>query len=122
MHWFYLILAVVFEVIGTTVMKWFVNQGHMLLGTISVAFMVGLAYVTLSQATTKIPVALANAFWEGLGMVLIASVSLVFLGEAISIGQAFALLLAVVGIAITNYGSYVQNQKQESFIQKGEAE
>lgn len=109
MHWFYLVLAVVFEVVGTTIMKWFVNQGYMLSGTLFVTFMVGLAYLSLSQATTRIPVALANAFWEGLGMLLIALVSFAFLGEAISAGQAFALLLALLGIVVINYGAYVQN-------------
>lgn len=114
MHWFYMVLAVVFEVIGTTVMKWFVNQGQMLLGTFFVAFMVGLAYLSLSQATSRIPVALANAFWEGLGMLLIALVSFAFLGESISLGQAGALLLAILGIVVINYGSYVQNQKKQA--------
>lgn len=101
-----------FEVIGTAVMKWFVNQGYMLWGTLFVAFMVGLAYLSLSQATSRIPVALANAFWEGLGMLLIALVSFAFLGEAISAGQAFALLLALLGIVVINYGSYVQNNSK----------
>ena len=45
-------------------------------------------------------------------MILIASVSFVFLGEAISIGQMFALLLAIIGIVIINSGHAMQEQKQ----------
>lgn len=112
MHWIYLIIAVTLEVIGTTVMKWLVNEDQLLLGSLFITLMVGLAYLALSQATSKIPIALANAFWEGLGMILIASVSFVFLGEAISIGQMFALLLAIIGIVIINSGHAMQEKKQ----------
>src|SRR5690554_1742971 len=98
-------------------MKWFVNQGYMLWGTLFVAFMVGLAYLSLSQATSRIPVALANAFWEGLGMLLIALVSFAFLGESISLGQAAALVLAIVGIVIINYGSYLQSKNKQAVKQ-----
>lgn len=110
MHWFYLVLAVVLEVIGTTAMKWLVNRGYIITGTLFVALMVGLAYVALSQATNKIPIALANAFWEGLGMILIASISLVFLNEAISLAQGMALVLAMIGIIIINIGNAMQEQ------------
>ncbi|WP_372761197.1 multidrug efflux SMR transporter [Pseudoalteromonas sp.] len=112
MHWIYLIIAVILEVIGTTVMKWLVDNDHILLGSLFVTLMVGLAYLALSQATSKIPIALANAFWEGLGMVFIASVSIVFLGEAISVGQVFALFLAISGIVIINSGHAMQEQTQ----------
>ena len=55
MHWIYLIIAVTLEVIGTTVMKWLVNEDQLLLGSLFVTLMVGLAYLALSQATSKIP-------------------------------------------------------------------
>lgn len=111
MHWVFLCLAVVGEVIGTSLMKLLVSQNHLLSGIAVAVSMIGVAYVLLSQATKTIPVALANAFWEGFGMILVGLVSFILLGEHVNSLQASAMLLAVAGIIIINYGHYVQEQK-----------
>ncbi len=100
------------EVIGTTTMKLLVSEGHQVAGTLVAIGMIGISYVLLSQATIKIPVALANAFWEGFGMILIAGVSIAILGERISVMQGIALVLAIAGIVITNYGHHLQEAKK----------
>ncbi len=111
MHWFFLILAVLGEVSGTTAMKILVSGGHQISGTLVAIIMIGLSYILLSQATTKIPVALANAFWEAFGMILIAAISIAVLGEQISALQSMALILAIAGIVITHYGHYTEENK-----------
>ncbi|MFB9356085.1 DMT family transporter [Sneathiella chinensis] len=108
MHWVYLMLAVVGEVIGTTAMKALMVDGHQVIGTLIALGTVGLAYALMSRATLRIPVALANAFWEGFGMILIALISFWVLDEYIAPLQAAAIVLAVVGIVIVNYGHYQQ--------------
>lgn len=111
MHWLYLCLAVIGEVIGTSFMKLLVSSGYLLSGIFVAVSMIGISYVLLSQATRAIPVALANAFWEGFGMILIGMVSFMILGEKITAVQSAALLMAVAGIVIINYGHYLQAQK-----------
>ncbi|MCX7544115.1 DMT family transporter [Marinicella gelatinilytica] len=111
MHWLYLSLAVIGEVIGTSLMKLLVSGGFLLSGILVAVSMIGISYVLLSQATRTIPVALANAFWEGFGMILIGMVSFMILGEKISAIQTAALLMAVFGIIVINYGHYLQEQK-----------
>ncbi|GGO67325.1 DMT family transporter [Bowmanella pacifica] len=111
MHWLFLILAVVGEVIGTIGMKLLVEANQHFYGMLLAAGMVGLAYLLLSQATSIIPVALANAFWEGLGMVLIALGSLYFLGEHISALQMGAIVLALAGIGVLHYGHHLSEQQ-----------
>jgi len=111
MHWLYLCLAVIGEVIGTSLMKLMVSNGYLLSGVFVSVSMIGLSYMLLSQATRSIPVALANAFWEGFGMILIGLVSFILLGEKISDLQTVSLLMAVLGIIIINYGHYIQAQK-----------
>ncbi|MBV0934338.1 DMT family transporter [Marinobacterium weihaiense] len=111
MHWVFLILAVVGEVLGTTLMKYVVEEGYLLYGTLIALVMVGLSYLFLSRATLRIPITLANAFWEGVGMVLIALVSLFWLGEQISTTQMAGLVLALIGVAVTNYGHFRQEQQ-----------
>ncbi len=112
MHWIFLILAVVGEVIGTTLMKLIVTDGVLLYGTLVAVVMVGISYLLLSRATLRIPITLANAFWEGVGMVLIALVSLLWLGESITSIQAAGLGLALAGVALVNYGHYREEQQE----------
>lgn len=112
MHWFYLIAAVSAEVVGTTLMKFLVSAGQLAQGTLAAIFMVAMAYLFLGKATLRIPVALANAFWEGLGMILIALASLCLLDESISTMQAVGIGVALLGIVIINYGHHQQEQKR----------
>jgi len=111
MHWVFLLLAILGEVAGTTSMKLLVSAGHPWAGTLVVTAMIGLSYVLLSQATLRIPIAMANAFWEGLGMILIATVSWLWLDEQIQPTQAAAIALAVVGIVILNIGHHRQESQ-----------
>lgn len=113
MHWMFLILAVIGEVLGTTLMKLIVEEGYLLYGTLVAVAMVGLSYLLLSRATLRIPITLANAFWEGMGMVLIALMSLLWLGEQITGYQAAGLVLALVGVGLTNYGHHYQQSQEE---------
>ncbi|EKF19744.1 DMT family transporter [Nitratireductor pacificus] len=108
LHWLYLIAAVSAEVVGTTLMKLLVSAGHLAQGTLAAIIMVGLAYLLLGKATHRIPVALANALWEGFGMILIALVSLHLLDESISAMQAVGIGTALLGIAVINVGHYRQ--------------
>ncbi len=114
MHWIFLILAVVGEVLGTTLMKLIVGEGYLLYGSLVAVAMIGLSYLLLSRATLRIPITLANAFWEGMGMVLIALVSLLWLGEQITEYQVAGLALALVGVGVTHYGYFRQQQESVS--------
>ncbi len=114
MHWILLILAVVGEVLGTTLMKLIVGEGYLLYGTLVAVAMVGLSYLLLSRVTLRIPITLANAFWEGMGMVLIALVSLLWLGEQITEYQVAGLVLALLGVVLTNYGHFRQQQQESA--------
>lgn len=110
MHWVYLSLAILGEVFGTTMMKVLVDQGQEEAGILLAISMIALSYGFLSQATDKIPVAIANAFWEGSGMVLIAAGAVFIIGESISWLQWLALLSAIVGIAVTHLGYHLQEK------------
>lgn len=104
MHWVFLTLAIVGEVLGTSLMKVFSSEGHIVLGTLVAMFAVGVSYLLLSQATLRISVTFANAAWEGLGMILITVVSFVWLQEQVSLFQLLGVVLALVGIAVVHYG------------------
>lgn len=104
MHWVFLTLAIIGEVVGTSLMKLFVDEGYLVAGTAVAMLAVGLSYLLLSRATIRIPVTFANAAWEGIGMVLIAFISYLWLQEQISVVQAIGIALSLVGIAVIHHG------------------
>lgn len=113
MHWVFLTLAIVGEVLGTSLMKIFISEGYLIAGTAVAMLAVGISYLLLSRATIRIPVAFANAAWEGIGMVLIAVVSFLWLHEQISPTQAVGIVLSLVGIAVIHHGYHQEEQEVE---------
>lgn len=104
MHWVFLTLAILGEVLGTSLMKIFISDGYLVTGSLAAMVSVAISYLFLSQATLRIPVAFANAAWEGLGMVLIALISYRWLNEQISLIQLIGIVFAVIGIVIIHIG------------------
>lgn len=113
MHWVFLTLAIIGEVIGTSLMSVFIDAGFIFIGTLIAMIAVAISYLLLSRATIRIPVTFANAAWEGIGMVLIAVVSYLWLQEQISVVQAAGIVLSLIGISVIHYG-YQQAEEQEA--------
>lgn len=112
MHWVFLTLAIIGEVVGTSLMKVFISEGYLIAGTVIAMMAVAISYLFLSRATIRIPVAFANAAWEGIGMVLIAFVSYLWLQEQISLVQMGGIVLSLIGIAVIHYG--YEQEKEET--------
>lgn len=116
MHWVFLTLAIVGEVLGTSLMKVFSSEGHVLLGTLVAMSAVGISYLLLSQATLRISITFANAAWEGLGMVLITGISFVWLQEQISPLQLVGLVLSLIGIGVVHYGYHQADEATQEAV------
>lgn len=104
MAWFYLVLAIIFELAGTTALK-FSDGFTKLYWTLGMAVSYGFAFYLLSIVVKTIPLGIAYAVWAGLGTLGAFLISIwVFKSEASSLAW-FGVVLVVTGVALLNIGS-----------------
>ena len=95
--WLLLIVSIVFEVIGTSCLK-FSDGFTRVAPTIGVFILYGLSMWGLAIVVRKIEVGTAYAVWSGLGTVLVALIGIAFFGDAASFARFFFVGLIMVGI------------------------
>ena len=99
----YLILGVVFEVMGTTSMK--LSQGFTRIWpSIGIFIFYGLSFTCLTIALKKIEVSLAYSVWAGLGTALIAMIGIAFFRESITSIKFISTALIIIGVIGLNSG------------------
>ncbi|AVK02925.1 MULTISPECIES: multidrug/spermidine efflux SMR transporter subunit MdtJ [Pseudomonas aeruginosa group] len=103
--WIYLLLAIGAEVIGTTSMKLAAIHAPVA-GLLLMYGMIGLSYFFLALAVKRVPVGVAYALWEGIGIVLITAVSVAWLGESIGLYKAVGLGVMIAGILLIKSGTH----------------
>ncbi|HSF31503.1 MAG TPA: multidrug efflux SMR transporter [Candidatus Tectomicrobia bacterium] len=97
MHWFYLVMAIVLEVSGTTSMK--LSQGFTKMQPSVLMFLFyGLSLPALTLALKRMDVSVAYAVWSGLGTALIATVGVMWLKEPLNTMKVVSLALIIVGV------------------------
>ncbi len=111
--WFMLLLAIVSEVTGTSIMKSFSLQGNMA-GYIYMALFIGFSYFSLSKAVISIPISTAYAIWEGLGLIGTVFVAWIIFDENITSEKFIAFILILTGLIMIKSGtSYNRGEKYE---------
>lgn len=101
MQYFYLALAIVAEVIGTTCLK--ASEGFSkIVPSIVALFAYGVAFFFLSLVLKTIPTGVAYAIWSGVGIVLIASAAWAFQGQKLDAPALIGMGLIIVGVVIIN--------------------
>lgn len=101
--WIFLVLAIVTEVAGTLTMKESGQSGDLWMYAMMWVF-ISASYILLSFALRKIAVGVAVAIWEGFGTALIASISMIFLGEPVSFQKLLGIFMAMGGILLLHFG------------------
>jgi small multidrug resistance pump len=101
LYWIYLLIAILTEVVGTTMMK--VSQGlTRLIPSLLMFVMYGISFVFMALALKKIEVSTAYAIWSGLGTALIAAIGIIAFRESFNIPKLTGLVLIIGGVVLLN--------------------
>lgn len=99
--WFYLVVAILFEIAGTTSMK--LSDGFTRF-TPSVLIFVfyAVSFFSLTLCLRHMDVSVAYAVWSGLGTALIAGIGFFWFKEPLTALKILSLLLIIVGVVGLN--------------------
>lgn len=101
MHWLYLAVAIVFEVVGTSALK--ASDGFSRLWPSAlVVVCYAAAFYFLSLTLKTVPVGVAYAIWSGVGVVLIALIAWALYGQALDLAAIIGMALIVAGVVVLN--------------------
>ncbi|MEJ5301065.1 MAG: multidrug efflux SMR transporter [Thermodesulforhabdaceae bacterium] len=99
--WIFLIVAIIFEVAGTTSMK--LSEGFSrLVPSIMLFVFYAASFVGVTLALKEIDVSVAYAIWSGLGTALITLIGIFFFREAVTVLKIVSIILIIIGIVGLN--------------------
>jgi small multidrug resistance pump len=104
MPYVFLLVAIAFEVIATSLLK--ATDGFTRLWpTVVVLTGYVAAFAALAWAIKQdLPVGVAYAMWSGLGTAAIVAIGVVFLGDPVSLQKVAGVVLVIGGIVLLNLG------------------
>lgn len=105
MTYVYLLIAIVFETIGTSGLQ-ASEQFTKLKPLALTAVCYAASFYFLSLTLRAMPVGIAYAIWSGLGIVLIALIGLVWFGQKLDTAALVGLALIVAGVVVINVFSH----------------
>lgn len=116
MNWTFLLLAIIFETVGTTAMK--MSSGFTRIGP---AIVMGICYILcftlLTLALKQLDVSLAYAIWSGVGTALITIIGIWWFNESVSTLKVLSIvliILGVIGLHISSSGDEGQSKVSQA--------
>lgn len=99
--WPYLAVAIVAEVIGTSLLK--STEGFTRVGPLAIVVVAyAVAFWGLAMALRSLPVGVAYAIWAGLGIVLMAVVGRVVFRQPLDAAAILGIGLILAGVLVIN--------------------
>jgi small multidrug resistance pump len=97
MAWFFLLLAILSEIVGTTMLR--LSDGFTkLMPSVAMAVFYALSFGALSLTLKRIDVGVAYAVWSALGTALIATIGVLWFHEPLTALKALSLVAIVGGV------------------------
>lgn len=97
MAWLILALTILFEVIGSTMMKLSDGFTHFW-PSVGVFVCYGTALAGLTIVLKYIDLSVAYAIWSGVGVALIAIIGIVYFKEPVTAQRIICLLMIIIGV------------------------
>lgn len=101
MHYIYLSMAILFEIVGTTAMAKSEQFSKLIPSSITVVCYAA-AFYCLSFALKQIPVGVAYAIWSGVGVAVITLIGVVIFKQKLDIAGVAGIILIVAGVIVLN--------------------
>ena len=102
--WLFLLAAIGTELIGVTTMKLVADSGA--LYAIALVYVpMGLSFFFLSMAVKVLPIAVAYATWETVGLIAVTAISYQVFGESLGWLKLGGIALLVLGVVLVNTGA-----------------
>lgn len=101
-HWLVLLAAIAVEIFATAALKSAVSAPALL--ALLPLLLIGVSFALLSIALRVIPMAVAYAVWEGLGIAGIALIGHLLFGEHLTATRLLALGAIILGIVLLERG------------------
>ncbi|AKG42252.1 DMT family transporter [Streptomyces xiamenensis] len=95
--------AILFEIAGTTLMK-FSDGFTKFWPTLGTLAGYAVAFILLARVLKTIDVGVAYAIWAGAGTALIAAIGMLFLGESVTAAKVAGVALVIGGVTLLNLG------------------
>jgi multidrug transporter EmrE-like cation transporter len=112
---FFLVLAIVFESFGTTMLK--LSDGFTnLWPSIGVGIGFLISFTFFSFALKKISLSTAYATWSGAGTAITAMIGILIFQEHVSLTKVIALVLIILGIVIMNKSLGKKESSAETIV------
>lgn len=107
MHWVFLGIAIVLEVIGTSLLKES-NGFQNLWPTVGALVAYGGAFYCLSVAIRTLELGIAYAIWAGIGTALIVLISWLAFNQSLDAAAVVGVLLIIAGVIVINAFSEIK--------------
>ena len=106
-HYIWLLLAILFEVVGTACLKGS-DSFTKLWPALGVVFFFGCSFYFLTLALRVLPVGIVYAIWSGLGIVLITVISMVLFKQVLDLASYIGMGLIIAGVIVIHVFSKTQ--------------
>jgi len=94
--WTYLGVAIVFEIVATTMLTLSNGLARWHWAVLSIIFY-AICFLALAPALKTIPVGIAYAIWSGVGIIAIAALGVAFFDQRLTWVQVGCIVLVLVG-------------------------
>jgi small multidrug resistance pump len=95
--WIYLVLGILFEVVGTTALKHSNGFSESWPSMICVSCFV-IAMYFLSQSVKELDISVVYAIWCGVGIAVISLIGVFYFQESMSLSKLFFICLIIAGV------------------------